>query len=68
MNRGISLSKIKQFFKFFIQGDAKHQCQLCGGAKLPRFNGTNGVAGNPHHICQLSLGKPCPTINLELWL
>ena len=48
-------SEIKQFFKLFIKGYAEYQRKLGGGVELTRFDRTDGIAGNAHHICKVAL-------------
>ena len=50
--------KVKEVLKFLIQRDAEDQGQFCGGIELSRFDGTDGIAGNTDHFCQLRLGEP----------
>lgn len=47
--------KIKQFFKFLVQCNAKDQCQLCSGTKLPRFNRTDCISWYTNQFRQLCL-------------
>ena len=39
----LAKSEVEQLFKLLVQGDAQDQRQLCGGVKLPCFNGADGV-------------------------
>ena len=46
---------IKQLFKFFVQGNAQHQGQLCGRIKLPCLNGADGLPGDAYQFGKISL-------------
>lgn len=49
------VSKVKQFFEFFVEGDAQNQCQFCCRVELPCFNGADGVARHADHLGKLAL-------------
>ena len=44
-------------FEEYEHGDAENKRELCGGAELAGFYGTDCIAGNTHHFCECILRK-----------